>query len=61
MVVENAYRHLMAVVNIAGDISERELKILGERLRDDLSSEPYVSIVELRDPRPYEVAIEVSE
>ena len=61
VVVENAYRHLMAVVNIAGDISERELKILGERLRDDLSSEPYVSIVELRDPRPYEVAIEVSE
>ncbi|MEY2908015.1 MAG: hypothetical protein RLZZ602_538, partial [Pseudomonadota bacterium] len=45
VVVENAYRHLMAVVNIAGDISERELKILGERLRDDLSSEPYVSIV----------------
>ncbi|MDA0693538.1 MAG: efflux RND transporter permease subunit, partial [Proteobacteria bacterium] len=61
VVVENAYRHLMAVVNIAGDISERELKILGERLRDDLSSEPYVSIVELRDPRPYEVAVEVSE
>ena len=60
-VVENSYRHLMAVVNIAGDISEREMKVLGERLRDDLSTEPYVSVVELRTPRPYEVAIEVSE
>ena len=61
IVVENAYRHLMAVVNIAGDLSERELKVLGERLRDDLSAEPYVSVVELRDPRPYEVSVEVSE
>jgi len=61
IVVENAYRHLMAVVNIAGDLSERELKVLGERLRDDLSSEPYVSVVELRDPRPYEVSVEVAE
>lgn len=61
IVVENAYRHLMAVVNIAGDLSERELKVLGERLRDDLSAEPYVSVVELRDPRPYEVSVEVAE
>ncbi len=61
VVVENAYRHLMAVVNVAGQLSERELKVLGERLRDDLSAEPYVSVVELRDPRPYEVSIEVAE
>jgi multidrug efflux pump subunit AcrB len=61
VVVENAYRHLMAVVNISGDLYERDLKVLGERLRDDLSAEPYVSVVELRDPRPYEVAVEVSE
>jgi multidrug efflux pump subunit AcrB len=61
IVNEVAYRHQMAVVSLAGDIGERELKALGERLRDDLASQPHVSVVELQSPRDYEVAVEVSE
>lgn len=61
IVTELAYRHLMAVVTVAGDISERELKALGEQLRDDLATQPHVSVVELRSPRPFEVSVEVSE
>lgn len=55
------FRHLMAVVTLSGEIGERALKELGEALRDDLSAQPWVSVVELSKPRPYAVAIEVSE
>ncbi|MFK8048695.1 MAG: efflux RND transporter permease subunit [Halioglobus sp.] len=61
VITELAHSHSMAVVTIAGDIGERQLKELGERLRDDLASQPHVSLVELTSPRLYEVAIEVSE
>ena len=61
IVTELAHRHHMAVVTIAGDLGERALKELAESLRDDLSSRAHVSVVELLDPRPYEVSVEVSE
>ena len=61
IVTELAHRHHMAVVTVAGELGERSLKELAERLRDDLSAQPHVSVVELRSPRPYEVSIEVSE
>lgn len=61
VITELAHRHHMAVVSLAGDIGERNLKQLGERLRDDLASQPAVSLVELESPRPYEVSVEVSE
>jgi multidrug efflux pump subunit AcrB len=61
VVTELAHRNHMAVVSLAGDIGERELKELGEQLRDDLAGQPHVSVVELASPRPYEVAVEVSE
>jgi len=61
VVTELAHRHRMAMVTLAGNIGEEQLKELGERLRDDLSSRPHVSVVELTGPRPYEVSVEVSE
>ena len=61
VVSEVAHRHNMARVSLAGNIGERNLKELGERLRDDLAAQPDVSIVDLTSPRPYEVSIEVSE
>ncbi len=61
VVTELQYRHMMAVVTLSGDIGERALKELGEELRDDLSTRPWVSVVELTKPRPYEVSVEVSE
>ena len=54
IVTELAHRHHMAVVTVAGELGERSLKELAERLRDDLSAQPHVSVVELRSPRPYE-------
>jgi len=61
IVTELTYRHLMGVVNLSGDLDERELKILAEDLRDDLARQPWISVVDLVTPRPYEVSINVSE
>lgn len=61
VVSELADRVRMAVVTVAGDIGERQLKELGEMLRDDLATQPHVSVVELVKPRLYEVSVEISE
>lgn len=61
IVTEITYKHLMAIVKLAGALDERELKELGEVLRDDLARQPWVSLVDLQTPRPYEVSIDVSE
>lgn len=51
------------VVTIAvhGRASERTLRELAQRMRDDLSALPGISLVEVQGVREYEVAIEVSE
>jgi multidrug efflux pump subunit AcrB len=61
IVSELAHRHEMMTVTVAGDVGETNLKLLAERLRDEISVLPHVSVVELSSPRPYEVAVEVSE
>ena len=52
-----------AVLDIAvtGPKDERTLKILGQQIRDDIAALPNVTQVELKNTRPYEVSIEVSE
>lgn len=52
-----------AVLDIAvtGPSDERTLKIIGQQVRDDIAKLPGVTQVELRNTRPYEVSIEVSE
>ncbi len=53
-------REVIGVV-VAGDIGERPLRRLGERVRDEIANLPGVSQVDLTEVRPYEIAIEVSE
>ncbi len=53
-------REVISVV-VSGDLPERELRQLGERVRDDIVALPVVTQVELTAVRPYEVSIEVSE
>ncbi|MFT6889794.1 MAG: multidrug efflux pump subunit AcrB, partial [Halioglobus sp.] len=52
-----------AVLDIAvtGPSDERTLKTIGQQVRDDIAKLPGVTQVELRNTRPYEVSIEVSE
>ncbi len=46
---------------ISGDLSEGEMRRLGERIRDEVSELPSVTLSALKAVRPYEIAIEVSE
>jgi len=46
---------------ISGNLSEGEMKKLGEQIRDEVSELPSISLTALKAVRPYEIAIEVSE
>lgn len=48
-------------VVLAADMSESDLCLLGEQIRDEIVNLPNVTQVSLQAVRPYEVAIEVSE
>ena len=48
-------------IAITGPSDERALKVLGQRVRDDIAALPSVTQVELLNVRPYEVSVEVSE
>jgi multidrug efflux pump subunit AcrB len=48
-------------IAVSGHADERTLKLVGQRLRDDIAALPGISQVELLFARPYEVAVEVSE
>jgi multidrug efflux pump subunit AcrB len=48
-------------VAISGETDEQSLKVVGEQVRDEISSLPGVTQVALLSARPYEVAVEVSE
>ena len=46
---------------ISGDLSEKELKELGEQIRDEVSNIPGIALAFLKAVRPYEIAIAISE
>lgn len=48
-------------IAITGPSRERTLKVLGQQVRDDIAKLPGVTQVELKNIRPYEISIEVSE
>jgi len=48
-------------LTITGPENEKTLKELAEQIRDDLTQLPGISQVEVKNMRPYEISIEVSE
>ena len=46
---------------VAGDVSERALKVIADDLRDDLTTLDGITYAEVVGTRPYEISIEVSE
>jgi len=48
-------------IALFGDVTERTLKVYGERMRDEISALPEVTQVELTGARHYEISVEVSE
>lgn len=60
-VQEMTTRRQVIQLAVHGDVSERTLKELANRLKDDLSSESGISYISVGGVRDYEVSIEVSE
>ena len=48
-------------VAVYGDADEKVIRLLAEQVRDELLSQPGITIAQLSSARPYEVSIEVSE
>ncbi|MCB1843320.1 MAG: efflux RND transporter permease subunit, partial [Halioglobus sp.] len=48
-------------IAISGKADERTLKLIGQRMRDDIAAMPGVSQVQLQFARPYEISVNVSE
>lgn len=61
IVREISVRNMVAYVIISGHAAERSLKNLAAQIKDDLTTKPNITQVELAASRPYEIAIEVSE
>ncbi len=54
-------RHKVISVVVSGDVSEKTLKKLVEKIRDDLTAMDNISQVSISGVRAYEISIEVSE
>lgn len=52
--------HVISIV-LSGDVPERTLKELAERMRDELTAMPNITQVDVAGARNYEISIEVSE
>lgn len=61
VVQELVIRSQVINVAISGDADETTIKRLGEQVRDEISTLPGITQVELVVARPYEISIEVSE
>jgi len=61
VISEITNRRQVIDVAVSGPVDEVTLKVLGQRVRDELTTVPGITQVELVAARPYEVSIEVSE
>jgi multidrug efflux pump subunit AcrB len=61
IIQEVTARRQVIDVAVWGDADERTLKVVAERVRDDLLAIPGITQVDLTNARPYEISIEVSE
>ncbi len=61
IITEIITRYEVLTIVLYGDTSERTLKVLADRIRDELTAMPNISQVDVAGVRPYEIAIEISE
>jgi multidrug efflux pump subunit AcrB len=61
IIAEVTTRYEVITIVIYGDVPERTLKQLADRVRDDLTAMDNISQVDVTGVRPYEISIEISE
>ncbi|MBC2605352.1 efflux RND transporter permease subunit [Pelagicoccus albus] len=54
-------RERVITIVASGDLSEMDLKHLGEQIRDEVTAIEGITIASLKATRPYEISVEVSE
>jgi multidrug efflux pump subunit AcrB len=60
-ITEILFRTQVLDIAVHGAADERSLKVIGQRIRDEIAALPGITQVELVSARPYEISIEVSE
>lgn len=60
-VQEMVIRRQVVNVAVSGNADEKSLRTVAERVRDEISALPGISLVTLGNARPYEISIEVPE
>ncbi len=58
--LQEFHREVISVA-VSADLPDRELRALGEQVRDDLMALPEVNIVDLMGVRAYEISVEIKE
>ncbi len=61
VIIELVMREPVINVAVYGDVSERKLRQVAEKIRDDLTDAETISLADLLGVRDYEMSIEVSE
>lgn len=61
LIQEVVLRQQVLNVAVSGDVDETALKAIGQRVRDEITALPAITVAELVTARPYEISIEVSE
>jgi len=61
IVAQFELRRMAIKIALSGDTDERSLKVLGQRVRDEIAAIDGITQVVLSNARDYEIAIEVSE
>ncbi|MHC4477340.1 MAG: efflux RND transporter permease subunit, partial [Planctomycetota bacterium] len=61
IIAEIVARREVVTIVLYGDVSEKTLKKLADRVRDDLTAMEDISQVDVAGVRPYEISIEVPE
>ncbi len=61
IITETLLRNQVLLLAVYGDLPERQLKEIGEQVREELAALPEISQVTLSGARDYEISIEVSE
>ena len=55
------FRREAITVQVSGDIDERDMKNLAERIRDEITALDEVSYAEVRGSRPFEISVHIPE
>ena len=55
------FRREAITVQVSGDMDERDMKNLAERIRDDITALDEVSYAEVRGSRPFEISVHIPE